>query len=112
MERLIVTETEVQAVELPPDPVRESPRTQRPIPIWARLVMLPTVLFLPLLCLLAVVIRVALRATAPRTREAWNAYLNTLLVSSALLTMAVATVLYSAFPVPPQSITAGLVELD
>jgi S1-C subfamily serine protease len=74
--------------------------------------MLPTVLLLPLLCLLTVVVRVALRATAPRTREAWNAYLNTLLVSSALLTMAVATVLYSAFPVPPQSIAAGLVELD
>lgn len=112
MERLIVTQTEVQAVELPPDPIREAPRTQRSIPIWARLVMLPTVLLLPLLCLLTIVIRIALRAAAPRTREAWNAYLNTLLVSSACLTMAAGVILYSAFPVPPQSITSGLPELD
>jgi len=112
MEKLVVTDSEVREVRVPVDSAPASPKIQGSIPIWARLLMFTTVLVLPLLCLLSVVIRIALRATAPRTREAWNAYLNTLLVTSALLTMATGVFLYSAFPVPPQSISAGIADLD
>jgi S1-C subfamily serine protease len=111
MEKLVVTDTEVQAVQISSEPATQ-PRTKPPIPLWARLVMSPTVLLLPLLCLVSIVIRVALRGTAPRNREAWNAFLNTLLVTSSFLTIAAGIVLYSAFPVPPQSISAGLTDLD
>src|SRR5437868_5607840 len=112
MEKLVVTSGEAQAVQLAADPLALAPKTPRPIPLWARGLMLPTVLVLPFLCLVTVVIRIALRASAPRTREAWNAYLNTLLVSSALLSMIAGVVLFSAYPVPPQSISAGMSDLD
>lgn len=113
MEKLVVTENEVLEVELRAEPSSPSPaKVPRPIPIWARLALLPTVLALPVLCLITIVLRIALRATAPRTREAWNAYLNTLLVTSALLNTAAAIFMFSAFPVPPQSISAGSSDLD
>ncbi|MCI0351420.1 MAG: serine protease [Acidobacteriales bacterium] len=112
MDKLVITSTEVESVKLIEAAGREEAKPPRPIPLWARLAMLPLVTVLPLLCLIAVILRIALRATAPRTREAWNAYLNTLLVSSGLLSTAGAVLLFSYMPAPPQAISTGLSDLD
>jgi S1-C subfamily serine protease len=112
MDKLVITSTEVESVKLIEAAGREEAKPPRPIPVWARLAMLPLILVLPLLCLIVVILRVALRATAPRTREAWNAYLNTLLVASGLLSTVAGVILFSYMPVPPQAISTGLSDLD
>jgi S1-C subfamily serine protease len=66
---------------------------------------------LPLLCLLAIVLRVAMRNLPPRTRHGWTAFLNILLITSGLLTSAGTVVVLSFVPLPSVAST-GLSELD
>ena len=112
MDKLVITSTEVQSVKLVEGAGREEAKPPKPIPLWARLAMLPLTLALPLLCLIVVILRIALRATAPRTREAWNGYLNSLLVASGLIFTVMAVVMFSYMPTPPQAISTGLSDLD
>lgn len=111
-DKLVITSSEALAVEVPLSNDPQPLKLPRPIPIWAKLTMLPLALVLPLLCLLTVVIRMAMRASAPRIRDAWNSYLNSLLVASGLFTTAAGVLLFFTFPVPPQAISAGMSELD
>jgi S1-C subfamily serine protease len=112
MDKLVITPTEVESVKLVEEAGRKEAKPLPSIPLWARLALLPSVMALPLLCLIAVILRIALRAMAPRTREAWNAYLNTLLVASGLLFSVAAVLALSYMPVPPQAISAGISDLD
>lgn len=113
MEKVVISSTEVEAVQVVIDPVGPaSPKVSKAIPLWAKLVLLPLVLLLPLLCVIAIVIRIALRATDPRTRTAWNAYLNSLLVASGLLFTVGSVLLLTLSPTPPQAISAGMSDLD
>ena len=109
--KIVISTSEVQSVELPAGPM-EAPKVQRPIPVWARLVMLPLVLFLPLLAIIAMVMRIALRAAAPRTQQAWHSYLMALLIAGSLVFTTTAVLMYSFVPMPPQAISAGLSDLD
>jgi len=64
-----------------------------------------------LLCLIAIVLRAAMRSLPPRTRHGWTAFLNTLLIASGLITSLSAIVVFSFVPLP-SLVSAGLTELD
>ncbi len=111
MSKIVVTTNEVQSVTLPLEVVAPA-KVPRAIPAWARIVMLPLVLFLPLLAIIAIVMRIALRAAAPRTQQAWHSYLMSLLIAGSLVFTITAVLAYSYMPMPPQAISAGLSDLD
>jgi S1-C subfamily serine protease len=69
------------------------------------------VLVLPLLCVVAIVLRAAMRTLPPRNRHAWTALLTTLLIVSGLLTSVATVVFFSIAPLPPLT-EPGLSVLD
>jgi S1-C subfamily serine protease len=101
----------VEAVAIPADPLAPV-SLPKAIPTWARLVMLPLVLVLPVLAVIALILRIALRAAPPRTQQAWHSYLGALLIASSFVFTVTAVLLFSYMPSPPQAISAGLPELD
>jgi len=113
MEKIVIGATEVaQVVQSPPDePRRLEPKLPPPIPFWVRAAMSPLILFLPVLCLVTLVLRFAMRGLPPRTRIAWLSFLSTLLIISGMLTSA-AAVLAVAFVPLPAIVSGNLVELD
>lgn len=112
MDKIVISPAEVAQTLTPPElPARLEPKLPNAIPGWAKWALAPTVLLLPLLCLLSIVLRVAMRTLPPRTRHAWTSLLATLLVISGLLT-SVATVLMFSFAPLPSIVGAGLGELD
>jgi S1-C subfamily serine protease len=113
MEKIVIGTQEV--AEVAPaqlgDLSRLEPKLASPIPLWARISMCLLVLFLPLLCLVTIVLRAAMRGLPPRTRIAWLSFLSTLLVISGILT-SVAAVLSVAFVPLPAMVSTSLGELD
>jgi S1-C subfamily serine protease len=91
--------------------VRLEPKLPPAITWWARLGPILLVPVLPLLCLVTIILRVALRGQPPRTRHAWTAYLSTLLVISGILTSLAVVVVFSLGPLPAV-VSSGLAELD
>ena len=111
MSKIVISTTEVESVAIPVDPL--APVTlPKAIPTWARVVMLPLVLVLPVLAIVALIMRIALRAAAPRMQQAWHSYLSALLIASSFVFTVSAVLLFSYMPSPPQAISAGLPELD
>jgi S1-C subfamily serine protease len=76
-----------------------------------RLLVLPLVLLLPLLCLFSVIMRLVLREKQPRVRAAWNSWLNTLLAASGILTTLAFTMVLFVGPKPVR-FTMGIYSLD
>ena len=112
MEKIVISPAEVAQTQLSPEiPARVEPKLEPAVPPWAKWTLTPMVLVLPLLCLVAIVLRVAMRTLPPRTRHAWTAFLATLLTVSGILT-SVATVLSFSFAPLPSVIGTGLSELD
>ncbi len=111
MSKIVISPSEVEAVAVPADPL-EPIKVPRAIPVWARIVMVPLVLVLPLLAIVALVMRIALRATPPRTQQAWHSYLSALLIAASFVFTVSAVLLFSYVPAPPQAISAGLSDLD
>ena len=113
MEKIVIGAQEVaEVVPPPPDqPNRLEPKLPSPIPLWARISMCALVLFLPILCVVTIVLRAAMRGLPPRTRIAWLSFLSTLLVISGILT-SVAAVLSVAFVPLPAIVSSSLGELD
>ena len=113
MEKIVIAAGEVSSVvPAPTDQLgRLEPKLPPPVPVWAKLAMAPLILALPLLCLVALVLRVAMRGLPPRTRFAWLAFLSTLLIVSGILTSA-AAVLAVAFVPLPAIVSGSLSELD
>lgn len=112
MEKVVISNAEV--ADAKPDaelPIRIEPMLASPIPWWARLALWPFITLLPLLCIFAIVLRVAIRGLPPRTRFAWTAFLATLLSTSGLITCA-AFVLVISFAPAPSFISRNLVDLD
>jgi S1-C subfamily serine protease len=109
--KIVISTSEVDSVALPVDIV-QSPKVPAAIPVWARLVMLPLVLVLPILAIVALVMRIALRATPPRTQQAWHSYLLALMVAGSFVFTITAVLTFSYIPTPPQAISVGLAELD
>ncbi len=112
MEKIVISPSEVAETSAPVEqPARFEPKLGPVVPIWARISMFLLVLVLPLLCLVAIILRVAMRNLPPRTRDGWMAFVNTLLIVSGLLTSA-ATVAVVSFVPLPSVVATGLSELD
>jgi S1-C subfamily serine protease len=112
MEKIVISSQEVSQTRLLPEqPGPPEAKLPPVVPAWAKLSLWPLVLFLPLLCLLTIILRVAMRSLPPRTRHGWTAFLSTLLVTSGLLTSLSAIVIFSFVPLP-SLVSAGLSDLD
>lgn len=114
MDPIVITTREVAQAQIPVQSAPEvRPKVPNPVPLWARLLLAPLVLVLPLLCLVALVLRVSVRGQAPRVRQTWASYLLTLMIISGLLATAltVLTISFSWAPAP-DAIGTALSDLD
>ena len=112
MEKIVISSAEVAHTEVAPEtPSRIESKLSPAVPAWAKWALSPLVLVLPLLCLVAIVLRSAMRTLPPRNRHAWTGFLATLLIVSGLLTSSATVVLYSVAPLPPLT-EKGLGALD
>jgi serine protease Do len=112
MERVIVSSREVAEITVStPEGVPPQPKLPSPIPWWGRVLCALLVLALPILCLAAIILRIAFRNQPPRTRYAWTSYLATLLIISGMLHFTASVLLISLVPVPG-IVSAGLGDLD
>jgi S1-C subfamily serine protease len=113
VERIVISPDEVAQTVLP---AVESPglaaKLPPPIPWWAKLSLFPLVLVLPVLCLVAILLRVATRGLPPRTRHAWVAFMATLLTVSGMITSVAVVVFFTLAPPAPSTVSEGLSELD
>src|SRR5260370_14942544 len=112
MDKIVISPKEMTEIkEVPDQPVMLEPKLPPAIPWWARLSVGILVLFLPLLCLVAIILRVAFRGQTPRIRYAWTGFLSTLLIISGFLTSAASVLLFS-FGSVPAIVASALSELD
>jgi S1-C subfamily serine protease len=112
MEKIVISPAEVAETQtFAEQPARLEPKLAPAVPAWAKWALAPLVLLLPLLCLVAIVLRVAMRGLPPRTRYGWTSLIATLLIVSGMITSA-ATVLVFSFAPLPSVAGAGLSELD
>jgi len=115
MDRIVITTQEVSQTEpmLPGQPPEARPRLRNPVPLWARMAMLPLILVLPLLSLVAIIVRAVVRRRPPRDQQAWASYLLTLLIVSGMVStlLAVLTVSLSWAPAP-DAVSTALSNLD
>jgi S1-C subfamily serine protease len=96
MDRIVVSSREVADIgDLSSSSAPQKPKLPPPIHWSLRAALSILVLLLPVLCLFAIIIRVALRNQEPRIRSAWTAYLATLLIISGFLTSAAAVMVFS-----------------
>jgi S1-C subfamily serine protease len=112
MDRIVISSAEVAQTEVSAEgPAGPQSKLPPAIPAWAKWGLTPLVLALPLLCVVAVVLRAAMRTLPPRNRHAWTSLLATLLIVSGLLTSAATVVFFSIAPLPPLT-ASGLTILD
>ena len=112
MDKIVVSATEVAQVTVAPDVgPRVEPKLPPPVPTWAVWSLSPLVLLLPMLCIVAIILRVAMRNLPPRTRYGWMSFTNTLLVISGLLTFTAGLLMMSFVPLP-SAISNGLADFD
>ncbi|HKR94399.1 MAG TPA: serine protease [Candidatus Angelobacter sp.] len=113
MDPIVITTQEVAQAQIPVQSAPEvRPKVPNPVPLWARLLLAPLVLILPLLCLVALILRLSVRGRAPRVRQTWAAYLLTLLIISGFLSTVLAVTLYSIPGPTPDAISSALTDLD
>lgn len=86
-------------------------KMKSPVPLWTRVCLSALVLVLPLLAIVAFVLRIAFRSQPSNVRYAWMSFMSTLLIVSALFSAAAAVVIVSFVPVPA-IVSTGLPELD
>ncbi len=112
MDKIVISQDELIDSKVDPQQTpRVEPRLAPAIPWYTRVGLGALVLALPLLCLVAIILRVAFRSQPPRIRHAWTAYLSTLLIISGFLTSLATVVLFSLGPVPAV-VSSGLADLD
>ena len=114
MDPIVITSQEVAKTQIPVQSAPEvRPRLPNPIPLWVRLILIPLVLVLPVLCLVALILRVSVRDRAPRVRQTWASYLLSLLIIGGFFATILAVLVFS-FPVvqPPDAIAGSLSDLD
>ncbi|HWG49349.1 MAG TPA: serine protease [Candidatus Acidoferrales bacterium] len=118
MDRIVITEQEIGRAETPvlpvaSDPQGLQPRLPDPVPLWARLVLAPLILVLPLLCLASLILRVTTRKRTPRELKAWWSYLLTLLIVSGFVSTLLVIVSFSLSWAPaPDVVGVALSGLD
>jgi hypothetical protein len=112
MEKIVISPAEVAEATAPAEqPARVESNLAPVVSGWAKASLLPLGLVFPLLCVVATVLRIAMRNLPPRIRYGWTAFLNTLLICSGLLTCVGAVAVLSFVPLPPVA-SIGLSELD
>src|SRR3984893_17674832 len=113
MDKIVVTTQELASVPRPIDePARlAAPKLPPVISWWARVAFAPLVVALPLLSLVAIILRASIRNQPPRVKHAWTAFLSTLLIISGFLTSAAAVLSVSFVPLPAV-VSRSLSELD
>ena len=111
-EKIVVSNEEIErTIPEATGPPSELKRLPSPIPVWAKIVLAFLIPLLPVLCIVAIILRFAFRAQPPRERSAVTSFLLTLLIASGFLTtLGVALVLF-LIPVPA-IVNAGLPDLD
>jgi S1-C subfamily serine protease len=114
MDRIVITTQEVDRTPVPvPGQPEIRPRVPNPVPLWARLLMIPLVVVLPVLALTALVIRLVVRTKPPRAVQAWSTYLLTLMIASSLLFTLMSVLSFSLSWAPaPDVVGAALSGLD
>jgi len=114
MDPIVITTQEVAKAQIPVQGAPEvRPKVPNPVPMWLRLLLSPLVLFLPVLCLVAVVLRASMRGQAPRVRQSWASYLLTLLIISGLFSTIFTVLAFSFSWAPtPDAISSALTDLD
>ncbi len=112
MDKIVISPTEVaETTASAEQSAHLEPKLAPVVPRWAKVFMAPLVLVLPLLCLVAIILRVAMRTLPPRTQHGWTALINLLLIISGLLTSAASVAVLSFVPLPA-IVATGLSDLD
>jgi S1-C subfamily serine protease len=112
MEKIVISVGEIaQAATSIDESRRLSAKLPPSIPWWARTCLAPLVLVLPILCVVTVLLRVAMRGLPPRSRYAWVDFFSTLLVISGILTSITGVLAFTLMPTP-SVVSQGLSELD
>ena len=112
MDKIVISPGEIAETAVTAEQsARVEPKLVPVVPWWAKASMALLVLVLPILCLVAIVLRVAMRNLPPRTRHGWTAFVNVLLIISGLLT-SVATVAVMSFVPLPAVVATSLSDLD
>jgi len=111
-EKIVVTTDEIErTIPEPNAPPTELKRLPPPIPLWARIALALAVPLLPVLCIVAIILRFAFRTQPPRERNAVTSYLLTLLTASGFLTTVGVVLVLVLVPIPA-IVNAGLPDLD
>jgi S1-C subfamily serine protease len=111
-EKVVVSAEEIeQTISEPHAPPAIFKKPASPVPLWARIALSLLVPVLPLLCIVAIVLKIALRVQPPRVRYAVASLLVTLLAISGLLTIAATVLMFSLAPIPA-IVNDGLPSLD
>ena len=112
MEKIVISHTEIKETDTPSEQSpRPEPKLAPAIPSWAKFALMPLVLVLPVLCVVALALRAAMRGLPPRTRFAWTGMLATLLTVSGLLT-SIGFVFFMTLHPLPMLVGGGLGDLD
>jgi S1-C subfamily serine protease len=113
MDKIVVSSSELANLsDLPTGQTALQPKLPSPIHWSVKLVLSLLVLFLPVLCLVAIILRVSFRNQPPRVQHAWTAFLSTLLIISGFLTSTVGVLVFSLGGQMPTIVGTGLDDLD
>jgi S1-C subfamily serine protease len=113
VERIVISHDEIAQVARPAsEPGGPTAKLRSPIPLWAKLSLSPLVLVLPVLCLVTILLRVAMRGLSPHSRHAWVGFFATLLAISGILTSIAGVLAFTLAPPTPSTVREGLSELD
>ena len=112
MDKIVVTTQELATAPVTIEgPARVAAKLPPVIPWWAKIAFSPLILVLPLLSLVAIILRASIRNQPPRVKHAWTAFLSTLLIISGFLTSGAAVLSVSFVPLPAV-VSRGLSDLD
>lgn len=114
MDRIVITSQEIGQLATPVAPSPgPPPRLPNPVPMWARVLLTPLVLVLPLLSLVALVLKISVRKRTPRVAQAWSSYLLTLLIVSGFFSTVLTILSISLSWAPaPDAVGTALSGLD
>ena len=111
-EKVVVSAEEIDRIvpetDAPPTVFQRAPS---PIPLWAKIALSLLVPVLPLLCIVAVVLKLAFRTQSPSVRHAMASLLSTLLIISGFLATVLTLLVVSLVPIPA-IVNTGLPDLD
>lgn len=101
IDKVVITELEVNKVSSAASATAPlPPKLPSPVPPWARVVLSFLVLFLPVLCIVAIILRIAFRGQNARVKLAWTSFLSTLLIVGGFLCTMETGLVFAFVPLP------------